>query len=112
MNATTRLESILETNEEILTEFFAGIASCDYYDGMSYQLYLDLDDDMLSIHQEVSDQSWLQRDDGSLVQVLRVSGYCDIPEEERYTDDCDLSDFGQAEWLDQVSDRIAEIINQ
>lgn len=112
MNATTRLESILETNEETLTEFFTGIASCDYYDGMSYQLYLDLDDDTLSIHQEVSDQSWLQRDDGSLVQVLRVSGYCDIPEDERYTDGCDLSDYGQAEWLDQVSDRIAEIINQ
>lgn len=112
MTQTTRLESILESNEEVLAEFFTGIASCDYYDGMSYQLYLDLDDDTLSIHQEVSDQSWLQRDDGSLVKVLSVSGYCDIPEDERYSDGCDLNDYGQAEWLDEVSDRIAEIINQ
>lgn len=111
MSDTNRIDSIMDANEDTLTEFFAGIASCDYYDGTSYQLYLDLDDDTLLIHQEVSDQSWLQRDNGSLIQVLRVSGYCDIPEDERYADGCDLSDYGQSDWLDQVRDRIAEAIS-
>lgn len=46
-----------EENQAILQEFFVGIASCDYYDGNSYQLYLDLDDNTLRIHQEASDNS-------------------------------------------------------
>lgn len=105
-----RIEKIMEKNSAVLEEFFIGIASCNYYDGRSHQLYLDLNDDTLMIHMEASDNSWLQRDDGSLVQVQRVSGYCDTPEDERYTDDCSLSDFGHSEWLDQVRDRIAEAV--
>lgn len=94
------------TNEAVLVEFFTGIASCNYYDGMSYQLYLDRDDNTLSIHQEVSNQSWLQRDDGSLVQVECVCGYCDIPVDERYTDGCDLNDYGYGEWIDMIEQKI------
>ena len=97
-------------NVAVLTEFFKGIASCDYYDGLSHQLYIDTDDNTLSINTEASDNSWLQRDDGSLIQVLRVSGYADTPEDERYTDGCDINDYGYAEWIDQVETKIAEAL--
>jgi hypothetical protein len=97
-------------NQAVLTEFFKGVASCDYYDGMSYQLYIDLDDMSLSINQEVSDQSWLQRDDGSLVKIASVSGYTDTPEDERYTDGCDIMDYGYAEWILEIEEKISNAI--
>jgi len=99
-----------DENQSILVEFFTGIASCDYYDGTCYQLYLDLDDDSLSIHREASDQSWIQRDDGSLICIHKVSGYCDIPENERYTEDCDLNDYGYGEWIDMIEQKISQAI--
>lgn len=107
-NTQTRVEQIMAKNEAVLEQFFIGIASCDYYDGTCYQLYLDLDDDTLSINQEASSNSWMQRDDGSLVQVASVSGYTDTPEDERYTDECSLSDYGYSEWLDEIQAKIEE----
>lgn len=98
-----------ETNQAILEEFFTGIASCNYYDGSSYQLYLDTDDDSLIINQEASDDTWIQRDDGSLKLIWRISGYCDIPKEERYTEGRDLLDYGYQEWLEQVEQEISEV---
>lgn len=102
IESSTRADLIMERNASTLQAFFVGLASCDYYDGMSHQLYLDTDDDSMLDHLEASDQSWLQRDDGSMMQLLRVSGYCDTPADERYTDDCDLNDYGYSDWLDQV----------
>lgn len=100
-----------EDNQSVLQTFFVGIASCDYYDGTSHQLYLDTDDYTLRIHQEASDQSWLQRDDGSLIRICQVSGYADTPADERYTDDgCDLNDYGYADWLDMIEAKIGELI--
>lgn len=99
-----------EANQAILEEFFTGIASCDYYDGSSYQLYLDMDDLSFRESQEASSNTWMQRDDGSLAQIFQVSGYCDIPEDERYTDGCDLSDYGYSEWLDQIREQVKEAI--
>lgn len=98
-------------NEAVLVEWFSGIASCEYLDGSSYQLYLDLDDNTLSINQEASDQSWLQRDDGSLVMISKVSGYSDTPEDERYTDECDLNDYGYGEFVDQIEEKITEVLS-
>lgn len=97
-----------EANQEILEEFFTGIASCEYYDGSCYRLQLDTDDDSLSIDREASTNTWLQRDDGSLVMIWQISGYSDTPEAERYTDGCDLCDYGYTEWLDQVAEKIEE----
>lgn len=97
-------------NEAVLVEFFEGIASCDYYDGTAYQLYLDLDDNSLMINREASDQSWLQRDDGSLIKLTSVSGYADTPTDERYTDDCDLNDYGYGEWIDQIEASIEQAL--
>ncbi len=110
MTTLDRAAAILEANSAVVEAFFLGLASGDYYDGTSYQLYLDLDDDSLLEHQEASDQSWLQRDDGSLVQISRISGYCDIPEDERYTEGCNLDDYGYGEYLDQLQIKIAEAL--
>jgi len=107
---STRADAIMANNADILQAFFTGLASCDYYDGMSHQLYLDLDDDTLLDHLEASDQSWLQRDDGSMVRLLQVSGYADTPEAERYTDDCDLNDYGYSDWLDEVRAHIIDAL--
>ncbi len=105
---------VIEENAAILESFFAGVASCDYYDGTSHQLYLDLDDMTLFENQEASDQSWLQRDDGSLVQILSVSGYADTPKEERYNAERgdDIRDYGYSEWLEHVEQKIDEVISE
>lgn len=110
-NITTQVDAIIEANSAILEQFFIGIASCDYYDGLSHQLYLDTDDNTLSINTEVSDNTWLQRDDGSLIKVAHVNGDCDTPEDERYTDECSLSDYGYSEWLDEIRTKIEEAIS-
>lgn len=99
-----------DNNDAVLQEFFIGVVSGNYYDGLSHQLYLDTDNGELSIHSEASSNSWLSRDDGSLALVLEVSGYCDVPENERYTDECSLSDFGYSEWLHEIDDRIAAAV--
>lgn len=98
-------------NQAALLAFFKGGASCDYYDGSSHQLYLDLWDGSIFEHQEVSDQSWLQRDDGSLIQISRISGYADIPEDERYEDGCDLENYGWSAFLDQIEGRIEQALS-
>ncbi|MDD2664396.1 MAG: hypothetical protein PHD19_11650 [Dechloromonas sp.] len=101
----------VDGNLATLQQYFAGLASCDYYDGLSHQLYLDLDDNSLLINTEASDNSWLQRDDGSLVLIYRVSGYCDTPADERYSAERgdDLNDYGYTDWLDgELARRLAE----
>jgi len=97
-----------EPNQATLEEFFTGIASCEYYDGSCYRLYLDTDDDSLSIDRQASSNNWLQRDDGSLIEIDRVSGCCDTPEDERYVAGCDLCDYGYTEWLEQIAKKIEE----
>ena len=107
----SKIDTIIDANSQILEQFFVGIASCDYCDGLSYQLYLDTYDKTFSINIEASDNSWLQRDDSSLIQIARFSGYCDTPEDERYTDECDLSDYGYSEWLDEIRLKIEQAIS-
>lgn len=99
-------QKIMDKNTDVMIEFFKGIASCDFYDGLSHQLYLDLDDNTMSIKTEASDNTWSQRDDDSLVCLEKVSGYCDIPEEDRFTEGCSLSDYGYSDWEDGLFDTI------
>lgn len=108
------IEDVLfdDRNIAVITEYFAGIASHAYYDGMSHQLYLDTDDNTLSIHQAASSDSRLQRDDGSIVRVWEESGHCDIPEAERYVDGCDLDDYGFSDWQNALSQRIAKAVGR
>jgi hypothetical protein len=104
------MNEILENNEKVLREFFVGIASNNYYDGLSHQLYLDLNNNKIFIICEVSDNTWLQRDDGSLLLVAKVNGYSDIPEEEWYTEGCDLYDYGYQEWLENIELTVEDIL--
>jgi hypothetical protein len=105
MNASEILE--MPENNAVLTAYFIGIASCEFYDGQSYQLYFDAHDNSLFIHQEVSSNSRLSRADGSLHRIWTVSGYCDIPYAERYTDGCSLDDYGYSEWLGHMGDALS-----
>lgn len=101
---------LVNNNYQVLLDFFKGMASSDYYDGTSYQLYLDLNDGEIFENHEASDNTWLERRDGSLVQILTVSGYDDTPEDDLYNDECDILDYGFAEWLSEVEDKIEKIL--
>ncbi|PSR25538.1 MAG: hypothetical protein C7B43_16665 [Sulfobacillus benefaciens] len=103
---------ILDTNHAILQEFFIGQASGRYYDGTCWQLYWDQQDDTLFIYQEVSCNSWLQRDDHSLRLIVSYSGYCDIPEEELFHEGDCVDDFGYAEWLEFIASAIEDAIDR
>ena len=100
------MNEIIEKNFKIVTEFFTGIASGNYYDGSCYRLYLDLEDNSMRISQEVSENTWQQRDDNSLICLETVSGYSDIPEEELYHEGDSLYDFEFQYWLDGLEDTI------
>lgn len=104
----TSASEIIESldNQEVLLEFFEGMASGEYYDGTSHQLHFDLDDYSLMIHQEASGNSWIEREDGSLVKIHSVCGYCDTPIAERYTDDCDIMDYGYADFVAMIEQGI------
>lgn len=104
-------KGILETNHDVLVEFFEGQASGQYYDGTSYQLYLDLNNGEIFENHEPSDNSWLQREDGSLAKLESISGYIDLPEEELYTEECDIYDFGFQDWLDGLESTIDGILS-
>lgn len=95
--------SIIESNKGVLMEYFKGIASGDYYDGNDHQLYLDLDDNIISENTEASENSWLQRDDGSLVKIHSTQGYCDLPDDELYNEaESSIYDFGYSEFLEEI----------
>ncbi|WP_131669238.1 hypothetical protein [Psychrobacter pygoscelis] len=79
---------------------------------ISYKLYLDLNDGEITTNHEASDNSWLERDDNSLKRILTVSGYETRSDDELYTDDCDLLDYGYAEWLDYVEEKIEEVLTK
>jgi len=99
-----------DANINVLGTFFAGMASGDYYDGLCYRLYLDTTDGSITEHVEASENSWLQRDDGSLVEIAKACGYTDTPDSDRYADGDDLADYGYGDWLDMIEAKVAEAI--
>lgn len=109
---TTELDprEIIDNNLAVLEQFFIGITSGDYYDGTSYQLYVDLRDGELFENHEASDSTWLQRRDGSLILIESASGYGDAAD--GWTDSADIDDFGFADWLDDVERKIADAIDE
>lgn len=100
-----------DDNAKTLLDFFTRMADGSAYDGTSHQLYLDLNDGEIIYNHEISGNSWLQRNDGSLEQILTVSGYSDVPEDELYAEGCDLLDYGYAEWLDYVEQKTEEALS-
>ena len=88
-----------DDNAKTLSDFFTSMADGSAYNGTSHQLYLDLNDGEIIYNHEVSGNTWLQRDDN------------DTPEDELYTEDCDLLDYGYAEWLDYAEQKIEEALS-
>lgn len=109
--ATTQEIMAAPKNAAVIEEFFTGIASGQYYNGTCYQLYLDTSDNTLRINQEASDQSFLHRDDGSLVMIRKAGGYCDLSGDDLYTEGCNLDDYGFSFFLEEIENEIAEKIN-
>lgn len=105
-------KEIMEKNEQELKNWFIADVSGNHWDGLSHQLYLDLDDNSIYQITEPSDQSWQQRDDGSLVQIDHHCGYNDIPEDELYTDGCSIYDYGYEDYLDEMEQLINDAISQ
>ncbi len=105
-------KEIMEKNEQALMDWFICGVDGSHWDGLSHQLYLDLDDNSIYQLTEASDQTWHQRDDGSLIQIDHHCGYGDIPDEELYTDGCSIYDYGYQDYLDDIEQSISEAINQ
>jgi hypothetical protein len=104
-------KEIMEINEKILTKWFIGGVDGSHWDGLSHQLYLDLDDNSIYQITEPSDNSWQQREDGSLVQIATHCGYDDTPEDELYTVGCSKYDYGYQDYLVEMEQLINEAIN-
>jgi len=108
----TQVDDVIDNNLDVIRKFFIGISSCNYLDGRCYRLYLDLDDETVFEDFQTSSQSWIQRNDNTLVEIYRVESYADTPEEgeEWYTDGCDLNDYGFEEFVDKLRNRINDAI--
>ena len=60
--------------KRVVGEFARGIKSGRYYRGTTcFQLYFDLRNETFWITEEVSENSYVKREDGSLIQILRTS---------------------------------------
>ena len=105
-------KEIMQLNETILKKWFLGDVSGNHWDGRSWQLYIDLDDNSMYYIVEPSDQTWQQREDGSLVQVDTHCGYSDLPADELYTDGCSIYDYGYQDHLDEMEQLINEAIDR
>ena len=91
-------QNILDANRTKIEKFFAVMACGSHYNGVCWRLYLDLNDYTLTINREAINQSWLQRDDGSLVRLLQISGDNGSQADQL---GCDRKDFGLAKWIDR-----------
>ena len=78
------------------------------------RIYLDLHDMSFFEHCEASQNTWIQRDDGSLVEIARDSGYgYDLSEDELDWLEADgVSDFGYEDWMnDQIIPKVNEALD-
>lgn len=103
------MKEIIVKNEEVVVEFFHGDVSGHYWNGMCYRLYWDRDDNTFSISIESSSNTWLQRDDNSLVCLWTIEGYETRSEDELFTEDCSIYDFGYSEFLEQLEEKMEEV---
>jgi hypothetical protein len=105
------LEEIRDEYISILVEYFEGIVSNEYFDGASHQLYMDMDDMTFFISHEASDNSWLEREDGTLVRILTINAYANDEDEEPYNDkECNLYDYGFAEFIENIKELVSKLL--
>lgn len=110
MDAKPTASEIIDQNIAVIEEFFTGIANGNYYNGMCWRLYLDMRDSSIIKSVRVGFDTKVYRNDGSLIEIARAHGYIDTPEDELFTDGCDLMDFKYGEWLSDLEERIAEAL--
>lgn len=103
MNAAKRITGILQKNEAVLSEYFAGHLSGNFYDGQDHNLYVDLADDSLVIHEG----NLVLSDESPLVLVMHINGVCtrdkDIDLVEAYHAQIDFMAWCQAELCEILS---------
>ena len=78
------------------------------------RIYLDLNDMSFFENCEASQNTWIERNDGSLVEIVRDSGYgYDLSEDELDWLETDgVSDFGYENWMnDQILPSIQEALD-
>lgn len=78
------------------------------------RIYLDLHDMSFFEHCETSQNTWIQRDDASLVEIARDSGYgYDLTKEELdWLEEDGVSNFGYQEWMnDQIIPKVNEALD-
>lgn len=100
-------QQIIETYGATCEDFFRGLLVGN--SGQTYcRLYLDLNDHSLFESCEPSCNTWLHRDDGSLVEIYAHNSYgMGLTDDEmEHLREAGVSDFGYAEWLDAVEDGI------
>ena len=90
-------KQIIDASTKQLGEFYTTTREAD---GNAYQLYLDIADGSLMVNTEGSTNSWLQRDDGSLV-LLTQHAY------PAGTDPGEESEDGYSLWVDEIERMIA-----
>lgn len=94
-------KDILDNNSEELVKYYKFFLTGN--GGQTYcRLYLDLDDGSLFESCEASCNTWLQRDDDSLIILHGHNSYgADLNEEElEWLEEDGVSDFGFQEWID------------
>nr|DAV34453.1 MAG TPA: hypothetical protein [Caudoviricetes sp.] len=101
------LDDVFEKNQDVMCDFFVNsLIGCK---GQCYtHLYLDLHDGCIFQNVEASSNTWLERDDDSLVEIAADEGWgYDLDDDEiEHLRNGYLSDFGYNEWLNQVAENI------
>lgn len=105
MTTTQNTESRIETimNSDTMSEWINGVGTNAYGGGSSHQLYLDMDNDSLLISEQPTSQSWLQRNDGSLVRIASYSN----PD----SAECEPYDDWEANYRDELETTLQEAID-
>lgn len=103
------LDDVFEKNQDVLVEYFRNkLVGCG---GQCYtRLYLDLHDGSIFQNVEASSNTWLQRDDDSLVEIDADSGWgWDLSEDEiTHLDVNGICDFGYNDWLCQIAENVRD----
>ena len=115
---TLTKENIAEImDSEKMAEWVCNVGTNAYGGGCCYQLYLDLHDHTLVVNYEVSSNSWLQRDDGSLTKIAQYENLCgDICEpydgwEQWYREELEIDLYKLAKELATINSQPIKMFN-
>lgn len=96
-------------NMRELEDFFIGVASCAFFDGDFYTLYLDLEDGEVFWDVDTTMYAPIE-DDERLAVVAQIQGYCDTPEAKRFNSNSTLENFGFDHWLGLIREHVENLL--